>query len=376
MNTKRTVIIVLILLFLTALLLLVQRGATLEKGGQRETVPLPPTSSSISIEEPRPVSPSAESKRKLTKISNEPLVGYWTSKLDGSVYGVSSDASILRLEPNLRAQRISAIRIVGEVVGAAPSPRGEMVLVEIRDGLTRSYKIFDAEKRVWRSLPDGVDAATWNQEKKDPEVLFLQSATEDGDTSYELKVLDTSRNNPRTLASNFNFLDVRLYWPTNDEIYISERPSIRGGYAYIYSIKDSTLRRVASSGAGLWLSWGPDGSTLAYESNVGLIGTTGKGLEIKLPKNTTPDKCAPYKEGYICAVPQEIYGEGEMPMAYLAGAKTSNDSIVLVRADEQSRVLWAAEDNSLEVNATELRVIDDSIYLINRYDNSLYRFTL
>lgn len=265
--------------------------------------------------------------------------------------------------------------------------------------------IFDLTVKAWTPLPLGIISPVWSP--SDYRIAYLK---ENADGSESLMMLDVSKstNKPVTLLT-INMEDLSLMWPNKTQIVLHDKPSTDvQGSAWIFDLQKKTLIQPVPSGYSLetiWSSTTSSAGLVLSNATYGLSGGTlsfnpaGGAQAENLSFLTLPSKCvfnynaassgasstspaasstAPAM-GYLalyCGVPQD---QGKLSGAHLPD---DYDQMAFFTADAFYRVhtdTGVVDDifaPTQSVDATDLKVSDNILFFINRYDQKLYAIGL
>ena len=336
------------------------------------------TSTAVQLNPTEPETPSAPIS-PISAVTTEPVIGYWINQLDGQLYYVTAEGLIRRADAAAGAETVSSSRFVDPINRIIPSTRGDAVIIVSGETTTPVFKLFDLERRLWRVLPAGTVAASWNPTGPAAEVAFLQN-TQSGVT--EFGIYATSRGTVRG-RSALSLAGVDMTWMSADRIYFTERPSrLALSGAWSYSIKQKTLWQLLPRERGQWAQFVPGVGGFVYAAKTGnQLLEAGGAVESRIPFTTLPTKCFLERPVVYCAVSYGGLSLGSAPDTYLDRTSLSGDSILSFsllsqRSYRETATHLDGESSGVVVDASHLSKRGGKIYFINRYDSRVYSLDL
>lgn len=316
--------------------------------------------------------------------SKKPLLGYSIDG-DGNIIGAQPDGAIVRV-----------IKGDASVTGNAPifslryasvSYDGGKVLVLGEEGVGTAASVFDASSSQWRSL-GSVARAAWSP--TDVRIAYVAPRS----LGWSLFTVDTKSNasKPLTLVS---FAHEGLFpaWVFPKKIFLYEKPSASTESSiFKFDTDKKTLTRIVQ-GKGAHATW----DTEALRGVVFIANDRGGGslslvdsdgnIEKRLSFVTLPSKCAfetkmlepqagsaaQKKTTLVCAVPRDRrrFESAILPDSYYQKELLTEDSFY--RVDLTTGAIAAIFDKeSVSIDASDVRIKNNRVYFINRYDGLLY----
>lgn len=337
-------------------------------------------------------------------ISNEPTLAYFDDAQNNVTIVEPSGkiASILNGQPTFLNS--TAIQ---DVISAGFSHDGTKVVVSFGDPTNPQTSIFTVATKSWTPLPGGIISPVWSP--VDGRIAYLTENSGGGET---LSSLDTAnaKAKPVSLAT-LHLADVTIAWPSSNQIVIADKPSsYESGSVLLFNIAKRTVDQPFGGGAGLDTVWSNNTSSDALVFTAGAAEHGGTlalwnpavGSMQNLVFLTLPSKCIfnnetgsssapagsasstlvststapmPYTAFY-CGIPQDqnVLAGQALPDAYDQMALFTTDSFFKVRADNgATQNLYTPP---IAVDATNLHVFNNILFMINRYDQKLYALSL
>lgn len=309
-------------------------------------------------------------------VSDQEAVGYFVdtranSSSSGAVFYVTEDGAIFKVSSG-EDERIA--EGLPSPVRAVSSVNGRSVLVESGAPHALQFTVFYPDDRRMQALPASVSAAL------SPDGLRVAYWGTNGDISLR----DLFGSRPKTIKlTTFLHYDMSLIWPRTNTLAFLTHPSARvAGELWEFDVIAKTLRFI-DSGEGLMNAWSSDGTTqLRFVARSGEKGFTTQFLDPKGVSRATilatfPSKCATSADHIYCAVaggytpPRSSFTLDD----YLQRSVYARDSLYVFQPSlESSRALLAPPDVPLD--AILLRIAQNTLFFINRYDGRVYALTL
>lgn len=321
---------------------------------------------------------SQGSSGALQTLSDHKVVGYWvTSRTAGSVASgtiiyAAEDGAIYKTSLSADQDERVVQGIATPVHTVHATPDGTVALLESGSAHAPQFTLFFVANNAVQVLPASMGAALSPNNKQ---VAYWEP---DGD----VMIRDLAGARPvATRAFNFPHYDMTLSWPRTQILTFLTRPSsIVPGDLWEYTIATKKLV-LAATGAGLLNTWAPDGlSQLRFVVGADRTATTrfidAKGVSRASIIATLPSKCAFHDAHVYCGVAQS-YGPRAnpvMPDDYLKRAVYSRDALYRITpSSETSEAIFTSAD---PIDAINLRVSQNTLLFINRYDRILYSLAL
>lgn len=290
---------------------------------------------------------------------------------------------------------------IDNIISAKFSYDGKKLLVSFGDPSDPSAAVFDVTEKTWTSLPQGMQSPQWSP-AGGYQIAFL---SEDANGSTALGIINAAA--PKSgIAELFSLdaTDLSLQWISKNQFVLSDRPSAQTtGSSWIYNSQTKALTSILYEMSGVETIWGGTSTPigLAFFTNpasgsnyLRLMDQSGTSLH-DLNFMTMPTKCAFNNETttvisgattsttstvlmpfLYCGVPtdQSQLTSAQLPDDYNDGTVFTSDKIIkLNTATGDLFTLW--NGTTQDVDATDIKVVGNSLYLINRYDQKLYALT-
>jgi hypothetical protein len=351
-----------------------------------------PFSSSSNIGATSPVAFNAgganesSSSSKFGIVSNDHALDYFVSpaniveliKLNGSIETISNNAATV----------ISSTTF-SNIISSSFSYDGKKAFVSTRQGTSTQTSVFDAIKDSWTPLPGNIQSPVWSP--VDYELAYLAPSNAGTESIF---VIDLGVTNPKpvTIAS-FVMENSLLQWPDKTTIIISDRPSAyTAGSIWSFDIPSKILSSVVNEDAGAESTWSSSGAALLFSAgakNAGgfLTFSSPAGAQKQMSFLTLPSKCVfstpanatDTSNIFYCATPddQSTFAIVRLPDEYDQKVYFSNDDFY--RIDPGTGALdriFSFSAANLNLDATQLKVFNNVLFFINRYDQKIYALAL
>lgn len=328
------------------------------------------------------IAPTEQKEGKFSLISSREVAGYWVlnTSTSSEVLYIAQNGNVVKIDQEGIEEIVNKETILGLRAVVSAKDGSRVMVSNATDGRVM-YRVYDVKRNEWllangdaASLsPDGTLVASLLRGVLSKTQLSIQ-ATE------LLQTDDENRKNILSLA--MDGLDVS--WIKNDELILTQKPSAD----YIsdmwkIDIKKKKLSKFLSD-RGLMVQWSPMGDrALKFTTTEGrahkLAVINDKGAEVATMRFVTmPDKCAIMTPTQIyCAIPrdQEDLSHKTLPDDYLKRDVYFKDGIYQVDI-EKGGIRAIFEEETPNIDATDLTVLEDRILFINRYDRKLYSLKL
>lgn len=331
--------------------------------------PAPSSTPEIAAEEPAP------QQKTFTKLSENPVLGFWTVTGTKEVFYVTPEGAVWSLREGLDVQASS--QTFEAINGVWGSPNGTRALMAFGNPNNPRWAVFDAVDKVWKPLPETVTYASWST--TEDTVLAI---SESGD-NRSLVSLNIAKNPPVTtvLFPRFSFRDVSFTATSPETFYMTERPSATyAGRVLKVDTKRKTVNTMLSPELGFTLSFSHD-KTLAFKtaaSQAFFILTNTLSFTAPIPLRTIPSKCDGVN-GTIayCFVPREqVSSRAVVPDEFLTRViATPDDLYAITVATGDFRKVFD-DTTAPAIHALRTVVLGETLYVFNAYDASLYEYPL
>ena len=279
------------------------------------------------------------------------------------------------------------------IISANFSYDGQKILVNFGDPNNPQSSLFDLKTKSWTNLPVGLLSPQWSS--SDYQIAYLSAATS-GKISLSIVNAANLKSGVATLLT-LHANDLSLQWPNKTEFILSDKPtSYIETSIWLFNSQANKLTSLAyntngseilvSKGASpmdLFFSNGPSGNNPMLQLN-SLNGNSSESLTLQ----TLPSKCLFNNEttststssAYIalyCGIPRDAgaFSSARLPDDYNMMALFTSDDIYKVNTQTgQTQVLWSGQ--SQNIDATDLKVFNKTLFFTNRYNQELYGLVL
>ena len=319
---------------------------------------------------------------RLKLMSSREVIGFWVpaSGTSSDVLYVAQNGNVIRIDGE-GVEEVLNKDIFSNAGTLSVAKSGGIAMLSTVDNGRTAYHVYDMKRNEWASAsgdaaslsPDGslvaavVKGTLANVRLITQEVRLLQSG--DAPTNELLSI------SPEGLG---------IQWIRGSELLLTQKPSAD----YIsdmwkVDMKTKKLTKFLSD-SGLMVQWSPLGDralkfTTTEGRNHKLSVINDKGAEIATMRFVTmPDKCVMTTPTQMyCAIPrdQEELAHKVLPDEYLKRNIYFKDGIYQIDIEKGSiRAIF--EEETPNIDATNLTVVNDKILFINRYDRKLYSLKL
>ncbi len=336
-------------------------------------------------------------ERKIKILSDQPIFDYWVADLRGSIQILEADSrgntEIFYIDQN---GLIFSVKD-GEDEAVTPEPidniqsikssfDGKLALIKFGDVNFSRFVIFNSETKVQEFLPENITAAAFSPDDK--KIVYLQKQV-GFKTASDLIVKELTGAKPKTSKIlSFNQMDFDLDWILPETVILAPKSSAFSAVsAWSVDIKNKIFKPLWPIDLnGLMINWSIDGRTdgkLGLRFNSGKEGSKDSLIMIneKGEKRanfdflTLPNKCFFAEPKIYCAIPLEVPKKTILPDDYLKKAVYFKDFLYQIDISQNSlsEIFSASEPI---VDAVNLRILDNKLLFINRYDSRLYSLEL
>lgn len=349
--------------------------------------------------------PSANGSAKFGIVSDEPVLAYAVDPKNNAVI-VEPDGKIAVITAG--QANILSSSAVQNILGAAVSYDATKVFVNFGDPSNPQTSVFDLSLKAWSPLASGFMSPVWSP--SDSRIAYLKTNI---DGSVSLATLDVSKaSNKPVVLGTFTMQDLVIGWPSKNQIVLEDRSSLYAqGGAWTFDLSKKTLTQVVTPAFGFEAAWSMTTSTTALALSSPIYGRNGNlslinsvSLDAQpLSLLTLPSKCAFNYE--LPAASTAASGtsaatstaQSAAPTPYLAlycgVPRGSNDySVASLPDDYEQMAVFTADDfyrihadtggtdqvfsPGVNVDSTDLRVFNNILFFVNRYDHKLYAISL
>jgi hypothetical protein len=303
-----------------------------------------------------------------------PVYGYWIQDNTGDVFAATEEGKLVRIAPGTDIAQDLVSLDDDIVLSLTSSPRGDMALVTALDSFgARSIRFFNARNGSWTNLPVGVVSAAWSPDGNS--IAYLEG----NEGSSLIRILSVTTQEVSDIMTLHQF-DFNLFWLSEDLLYLSTSPSyFAPGSLWTLSLSSRSLTPIFKDVEGLFIQWADDArqgikfTSAEGPDNLSLIEPDGTSLGI-FQVTTIPSKCFVDGTRFACAVPDNIPSGVILPDDYLKRKVYFRDKFVVW--DSSSPAAPSIINPEFLADAHQLRVHNNTLYFVNRYDRHLYRVPL
>lgn len=355
---------------------------------------LPPTGNQIGSSQNSTTTGSSNGNRGgFGIIFNEPILDYFVNNANIANI-IEPNGNIIQII-NGKATTSSDISMQN-ILSANFSYDGTKILMSFGDPANPQASVFDITKQTWTPLPAGLQSPVWSP--TDYRVAYTKT-TPQGVESFA--TIDASKaNSTPVVITTLHAQDLTIAWPTKNQMVFYTKPSAYvTGSALTYNLQSGILAPIATEVPGLTMQWSdtsfipetPMGLELINNSsNLGgslaLMDISGNTLQ-QLRFLTLPSKCSfvlatstpttsstPY---LYCGIPrdQNTLSTSHLPDDYNQMSLFTSDDIYRIdlQTGETDTIF---DDASQNMDVSDLKFFNNTVFFINRYDQKLYGLQL
>jgi len=307
---------------------------------------------------------------------------------------------------NNNTNTISSLGI-SNIISTGFSYDGAKLFVNFGDLNNPQTSVFDINTKSWTPLPAGMVSPRWSP--MDYRIAYLKNNSDGTET---LTTIDTSKiKNNSTVITTLHIQDVSLLWLLKNKFLFYDKPSTyTQGSIWSFDLQKKSLTPITIDQSGVEATWSNATTTMGVEfvSSVSEYGgqlelIDGSGNKIEQFKSLTlPQKCLfnPYtapgaptttiqnatttssiiNSSYLalyCGIPrdQNALSSNKLPDSYNQMALFTSDNIYRINTSN-GNVDVLFNDQSQNMDVSNLKIFNNSLFFINRYDQKLYSLGL
>jgi len=346
-------------------------------------------------------------------LSSDPVLDYFIDP-QNNITAVEPTGAVITISNGQTATINSST--IDNIISASFSYDGKKILVSYGNPVSPQSGLFDVATNRWTTLPQGMLSPQWSPSANYQIAYFVTA----NNGKLALATIDASnlKASPSTITT-INADDLTLAWPTKTEFIFSDKPTLQNaGSIWAYNSATGALASIAYENPGAEGIWSHDaaipyglvfftqGNTLQLQAVSGNLPTQPLSLL------TLPSKCAfnpeqmpitpsstviaatttasksnkkvaaapvatstPYLALY-CGIPRSSSGfsSAHLPDDYeMNSLFTSDDVYKINTATGAEQTLW--NDQTQNVDASNVKFFNDALFFVNRYDRKLYGLT-
>lgn len=394
----KNLIIVIVIIFILAgvgLYFLLGRSGTNTAAPSGQTGSLPSTGNQQFPSGQNQGASATASSTNFGVISNEPVLDYFVDAQNRALV-VEPDGEI-KAVINGQVSVLSSSTFQN-IANAAFSYDGKKIMVSFTNSAGLQTTVFDVASGSWAKLPAGMQSPVWSPTNY--QVAYLQSGGVGSETIYTVNAGSSSAKPSAvgTIAAQ----DSMLQWPNKMTMVVSDKPDVYvAGSAWFFNLANQTLAPAVSEYPGLESVWSNTTTTMGLVfsansgnsgGNISLIDQAGNSKSLSF--DTLPSKCgfsmeistsspnskfqAPSSSFVIyCAVPrdQQTFSVARLPDEYEQRVFFTADNFYKINLADGT-LIAVFNDPSQTLDATKLKVFNNTLFFINRYDLKLYAISL
>ncbi len=322
-------------------------------------------------------------------VSDGPVLDYFVNA-QNAVTALMTDGTVVSISNG--SSTVLSSTTISDIISASFSHDGKKILVNSGNRTAPQTEIFDIASKAWIAAPKGMQSPQWSPINNDYRIAYLVQTTNSG---MALGILDASNlKKAPAVEIALPATDLSLQWIGKTRFVLSDRPSANAENSiWMFDTSTGRLMSVEYEIPGLEAAWGglsaTDTAGLLFAEGNGspslqLINTSGSVIH-SLSFLTLPSKCvfspatgASSSEAYLyCGVPTDQTGftSAQLPDAYNMMGLFTSDQIESINASSGDINILRA-DAPPHIDATDMKVFNNILFFVNRYDQKLYALTL
>ena len=307
--------------------------------------------------------------QKLSIFIDTPVSEYWLNSKDNSVYFANLAGQIIKINSN-GTRQLASSQTLNNLHSIMPSADGSLAIAEFNYPELPTFSIFSASSTSWQPLPAGAISAAAS-----PDSQKIAYTNKNSLNILDLTTQKTSK------AQDLSQVGLNIDWITGQNILLTSESAVDSrGYVYSFDLTTKILKTLVSGEYGVDINWANDGA-LGIKLNstdrvpkLSLIDNFGSNV-VNFAFLTVPEKCLLLSQKVYCGIPKNIRQGIILPDDYY----TKNDYFVddIFEMDLPTRKITKIFDgNNVALDAYDLKLKDNNLLFINRYDNKVYSLAL
>ncbi len=307
--------------------------------------------------------------QKLSIFINSPVFEYWLNTKNNSVYFANLNGQIIKINSD-GTRQLANSQTLNSLHEIKPSIDGTLAIAEFNYPALPTLSVFSASSTSWQPLPAGTVSAAISPDAK--KIIYTNQTA--------INSLDVTTKKT-TEIQKMSQVGLKLSWLKDNFILLSDEPSVANlGYLYSFDIKNKTLKTIINGEYGLGINWSSAGNlgikinSIERSPRLSLVDDSAK-LIANFTFLTIPEKCIIASPKIYCGVPKNIKSGIILPDDYYKNKEYFIDDIwELDLPTGQTTKLF--DGNEVAIDAYDLKVKDNSLLFINKYDNKVYSLLL
>jgi len=307
--------------------------------------------------------------QKLSILINSPVFEYWLSSKDNSLYFANLEGQIIRINSDNTRQLVSS-QTLNNLHSIMPSLDGSLAIAEFNYPRLPNLSIFFASSTSWQPLPAGAISAAISPDSK--KIAYTDETT--------LKSIDLTTQKTAEIQK-MSQVGLKIDWLKDNELLFSEDPSVENnGRMYSFNLTNKTFKTLIGGEFGLAIKWAKDGH-LGIKINsdqrvpkLSLIDEFGSPIA-NFTFLSVPEKCLIDAQKIYCGVPKNTRSGMVLPDDFYSKKYYFIDDIFELDLPTGA-ITKLFDGNEIAIDATNLKIKDNSLLFINRYDNKVYSLKL
>jgi hypothetical protein len=332
-------------------------------------------------------------------ISNNPTLDYFVNA-SNAVTAIQPDGEVDQISGG-NVTTLSSLQ-VPNILSASFSYDGTKILVSSGNPTAPTVSVFDVATAAWSPLGTGWQSVAWSP--VDYRVAYVKTNANGTETFATINAANLKAA-PVTLLT-LHAQDLTVAWPLKNQLILSTQPSaLVAGSAWSFTLSSASLAPIVYETPGLATIWNSGATAAATTSSIpfGLqfsSGNDGLGGYLTLIDDygntlqqikfvTLPSKCsfasqAPTGGGatssasyLFCGVPrdQTDLAYNHLPDDYNQLALFTIDDLYRINL-QTGAIDTVFDDPSQSLDISDVKLFNNILFFINRYDNKLYAISL
>jgi hypothetical protein len=314
-------------------------------------------------------------------LSNSPVLDYFVDP-QNNITAIQPNGQVVTVA-NGQASIVNSSSI-DDIISASFSYDGKKILVTYGDPTSPQATLFNAATQTWTLLSERMQSPQWSPDNY--QIAYLSSGAA-GSGKVSLSMINAaSLNSGVATLLTLNANDMNLAWVSKNQFVLSDKPSAyNAGSIWLFNSTTGALTPLVYEEDGAEAIWNNGTSSLGLvfsdssngqSSNLRLETTAG-AVEQNLNFLTLPSKCLFAGLELYCGIPRTSSGfsSAQLPDDYNTMALFTSDDIYEINTTSGgTQNLWS--DQTQNIDTSDLKITNDTLFFINRYNQELYGLIL
>ena len=338
-------------------------GTEVVNTGEGETTGTNATEIETTTQEPQAVA------QKLSILINSPVFEYWLNPKESSVYFTNLDGQIIKINSDNTRKLVNS-QTLPNLNNILTSADGTAAIAEFNYPHLPTLSLFLASSTSWQPFsPDTISAAFSPDSQK---IAYINGAG--------LQILDL-QTKKITEVQKMSQVGFKLAWIRDNQLLFYESPSADTSTSmYLFDLSSKTIKLIVDGENGVDIKWSKNGnlgiklSSFQRIPKLSLVDELANTI-VNMTFKTVPEKCVFDSQKIYCGIPQNIRQGIVLPDNFYKKADYFIDDIYMLDLPT-GKITKLFDGNEVALDAVDLKIKDNALLFINRYDQKVYSLRL